>query len=338
MESAPCSDATVARYDARCLYSMHLIRTFEERCEILAKGGRIRGSMHLCTGQEAVATGICEVMRDRDYLAYTYRSHGWALARGLSPTAVFAECLGRSAGCLGGRVGSKHVGDWSRRTLPGNAIVGATAALGAGLALASKFRSEPDVAVAVFGEGATNQGVLHEALTMAALWCLPVVFICEDNRYTELTPADAVLPVAKVVDRAVAYGMNAATCDGMDVRAVMAAGGTAIARARDGKGPTFLVAETYRYCGHMTGDPQGYRTESEVESWRQRDCIDRLRTQMQHDGVAAHVIAQIELDAAATVSEAEGEAWASPEPAPESIWKLAPSWTLPGSRFHGSNR
>lgn len=253
--------------------SMVRIRVFEERCDILSRQGKVRGSMHLCTGQEAVPVGACLALRSNDALSVTYRSHGWALARGIPPVEVFGECFGREVGCARGRGGSKHLGDWDRRLLPANAIVAGGIPLATGVAFAAKYRGDSDIALAVFGDGALNQGVFHEAMTYSVLWSLPVVFLCENNLYGELTPVGETNPVDEIYQRVAGYGMATSRCDGMDVQDVKSTVEAAIGIARAGGGPTFIEALTYRFCGHMTGDREAYRTRGEVEEWRAKDPL-----------------------------------------------------------------
>jgi pyruvate dehydrogenase E1 component alpha subunit len=306
---------------------MWVIRLVEDRSEQLFREAKIRGALHLCAGQEAVCVGACSVMEPGDALCFTYRSHGWALARGVPVEAVFAECFGRDTGCSRGRGGSKHLSDWSRRILPSNAIVGATPALANGLAFAARYKQTQDVAVAVFGDGATNQGVVHEALAQAVIWKLPVVFLCENNEYAELTPAHEMLPVHDLLQVAAGYDMAAASCDGMVVEDVARVMSDALRRARAGDGPTFIEAKTYRFCGHMTGDPQAYRSTDEVADRRQRDPLVLLANRLKDAGVEEGRIAQIRADAQAMVADAEQRAWAAAEPDPTDILHGTPSWT-----------
>jgi TPP-dependent pyruvate/acetoin dehydrogenase alpha subunit len=307
--------------------TMLVIRAVEQRLEALFRDGKVRGAMHLAIGQEAVAAGTCAELEAGDRLSFTYRSHAWALARGITPLEVMAECLGRTAGCSRGRGGSKHLADWSRGVLPSNAIVGANVPLAVGTALAAKLQGEPAVTIAVFGDGALNQAVVHEALTQAKVWSLPVVFVCENNLYAELTPVQSFSPVAELVDRARGYDLPAAVCDGMDVADVRAVVGGAIGRARGGDGPTFVEARTYRFCGHMTGDSYPYRPKDEVEDWRRRDPISTARaTLVDAEGEARLDALAAEVEA--EVRNAEAAALASPPPDPADLLVGAPSWSV----------
>jgi TPP-dependent pyruvate/acetoin dehydrogenase alpha subunit len=303
-----------------------LIRQFELRCAALFREGRIRGSMHLYEGQEAVAVGACSVLEPQDALSFTYRSHGWALARGITPDRVFAECFGRASGCAKGRGGSKHLGDWGRRILPSNAIVAGGIPLALGVAFAARFRSSDDVTIAVLGDGALNQGVVHESISLALVWKLPVVFVCENNQYAELTPVAEFQPVKDLTSRAEASGLAGTKCDGMDVEEVADAVGRAVARARSGGGPSFVEAETYRFCGHMTGDQERYRSPEEVALWRQRDPISIARAALHGRAVGEAALDRVWGDVAVTLAEAEQVASNAPEPDPSSIFDGTPSW------------
>jgi TPP-dependent pyruvate/acetoin dehydrogenase alpha subunit len=293
---------------------MVLIRQVEERCEILFRDGRVRGSMHLYSGQEAVAVGATLAMTPVDRLTFTYRSHGWALARGMDPVALFGECFGRSIGCSGGWGGSKHLSDWDLGILPSNAIVGGNLPMTNGLAYAAKSLGTGSVAYAAFGDGSMNQGIVHETMVLATLYQLPVVFICENNQYSEMTPAEEMRPVDSEADRAAGWGMRVAQVDGNDVTAVRNAIATAADHARAGEGPTFIEAITYRFCGHMTGDGQAYRTAEEVAEARLSDPIVLARAAMLNIGFTAAELDEVDAKVTRRVAEAEELAWASPEP------------------------
>jgi TPP-dependent pyruvate/acetoin dehydrogenase alpha subunit len=295
--------------------SMLLIRGFEERVERLFAQGQIRGSTHLGIGQEAVAVGARSALRDGDLILPTYRGHAWALAWGMSPVAGFAEMLGKDSGCARGRSGSKHFVDMERGVLPGNALVAAALPIACGTALAAQMDGSDQVSVTVFGDGATNQAAFHEALNQAQVWKLPVIFILENNLYSEMTPIAAMVGEGVVLhERASGYGMRSAVVDGMDPQAVAAGVAEAAEHARDGRGPTLLEAETYRYCGHMTGDPEPYRTRDEVERWRARDPLTTSRARLLQDGAAEAEIADTESAVEAELDAAQAEAQAAPEP------------------------
>jgi pyruvate dehydrogenase E1 component alpha subunit len=294
---------------------MLLIRGFEERIERLFAQGHIRGSTHLGIGQEAVAVGTRSALRHGDLVHATYRGHAWALAWGMSPAAGFAEMLGKDTGCARGRSGSKHFVDIELGVLPGNAIVAAALPIACGTALAAQMDGTDQVTVTVFGDGATNQAAFHEALNQAQVWKLPVIFILENNLYSEMTPIAAMVGDGVVLhERASAYGMRSAVADGMDVQAIQAAVGDAAEHARNGGGPTLLEAQTYRYCGHMTGDPEPYRTPDEVEQWRTRDPLGTTRARLLESGVAEAQIADTESAVVAELDGARAEAQAAPEP------------------------
>jgi len=311
------------------LYTMWLIRASQERCEQLFRDAKVRGAMHLYSGQEAVAVGTCNALNESDRLLFTYRGHGWALARGMPPEAMFGELFGRESGCSHGRGGSKHMSDWSRGIFPSNAIVAANLPIANGIALAAVRKKESRVVVTAFGEGATNQGVMHEALAQAVIWNLPVIFACENNLYAEVTPAHEMRPTAEVVDLASGAGIETAVCDGMDVAAVEATVGPLVDRARRGEGPAFVELKTYRFRGHMTGDFKTYRSEDEIAEWKKRDPLIVLSDRLRESGVTEERIVATQRRAEFAVKDAEEAAWNSPEPAPESMYEYTSSWAEP---------
>jgi acetoin:2,6-dichlorophenolindophenol oxidoreductase subunit alpha len=266
----------------RGLYrEMLLIRRFEEKVEERFRAGELSGFLHVAIGQEAVAVGVCQAMADGDVFASTHRAHAHALARGMHPNALMAELYGKTEGCSHGYGGSMHLYDVEIGFLGANAVVGGGLPAITGAALAFKFRKEPRVAVAFFGDGATNIGTFHESLNLAQLWNVPAVFVCENNHYAESTPAVQQLPIKDLAKRAVAYGMHSITVDGQDVEEVLRAAGRALEHARSGKGPVFLLCETYRLVGHYVGDPQVYRPKEEVKELREtQDPLDRVRTKL----------------------------------------------------------
>ena len=308
------------------LYKMHVIRMFEDRCEALYREAKIRAALHLSSGQEAIAVGTCSLLVDGDVISATYRGHGWALARGVSLRQAFGEILGRTSGCAAGRGGTKHFGGLELGMVPTNAIVGAGIPIAVGFAMAAQMRGQASVAVAAFGEGATSQGVFHEALSLASLWRLPVVFICENNRYSEFTSADVMNPAHDFGQRGSSYGLPTATCDGMDLQTVIDEVGEAVERARTGGGPSFVVADTYRFGGHMTGDSQPYREKSEVEKWRLRDPIQLYSDVLRQAGVRDVDLDGVKDRAFRDVEEAELAASADPEPQLSEIGLGTPSW------------
>ena len=261
---------------------MLLIRRFEETVEERFRAGELPGFLHVDIGQEAVAVGVCQAMADGDVFASTHRAHGHALARGTHPNAVMAELYGKLEGCSHGYGGSMHLYDVERGFLGANAVVGGGLPAIAGAALAFQMRGEQRVAVAFFGDGATNIGTFHESLNLAQLWKLPAVFVCENNHYAESTPAKQQLPIEDLFKRAVAFGMHSITVDGQDVEAVYRAASRALEHARSGKGPVFLLCQTYRLVGHYVGDPQVYRPKGELQELREsEDPLDKLRASLE---------------------------------------------------------
>jgi TPP-dependent pyruvate/acetoin dehydrogenase alpha subunit len=252
---------------------MALIRAFETRVAELYRDGEIPGFVHVSLGQEAVAAGACAALRPDDYLTTTHRGHGHVLAKGADPERMMAELFGKSSGLCGGKGGSMHVADPTRGVLGANAIVGASLPLAVGAGMSSKLLHQGRVAVAFFGEGAVNQGAFHESLNLAAIWDLPVVFLCENNTYAEFSDSRSMTRVPSVVQRCSAYGVDAERVDGNDVEAVYEAMVSAVERCRDGRGPVLVEAETYRWHGHYEGDAQPYKTAQEASSWRERDPV-----------------------------------------------------------------
>ena len=263
------------------LREMLLIRRFEEKVEERFRAGELPGFLHVAIGQEAVAVGVCQAMDDGDVFASTHRAHGHTLARGTHPNAVMAELYGKIEGCSHGYGGSMHLYDVKRGTMGANAVVGGGLPAAVGAALAFKMRKEPRVSLAFFGDGATNIGTFHESMNLAQLWQLPVVFVCENNRWSESTPQSQHQPIRDLTQRAAAYGMRALRVDGQDVEAVHLAAVEALEFARTGRGPVFLLCETERLGGHYIGDPQVYRDKEELRRLRAtRDPIELLRERL----------------------------------------------------------
>jgi pyruvate dehydrogenase E1 component alpha subunit len=264
------------------LREMLLIRRFEEKVEERFRAGELPGFLHVAIGQEAVAVGVCRALEDGDVIASTHRAHGHTIAKGTPPNEVMAELYGKVEGCSHGYGGSMHLYDIERGNLGANAVVGGGLPGIVGSALAFKMRGEPRVAVAFFGDGATNIGTFHESLNLAQLWTVPALFVCEHNSYAESTPAKQHLPIEDMTKRAEAYGMTAMTVDGQDVEAVYETARKALKHVRDGKGPVFLVADCVRLSGHYVGDPQVYRPKEEIRELRQtRDPIELLRQRLE---------------------------------------------------------
>jgi pyruvate dehydrogenase E1 component alpha subunit len=264
------------------LRDMLLIRRFEEKVEERFRAGELPGFLHVAIGQEAVCVGVCRAMEDGDVFASTHRAHGHTLARGTSPNALMAELYGKVEGCSHGYGGSMHLYDVERGNLGANAVVGGGLPAITGAALAFQMRGEPRVALAFFGDGATNIGTFHESLNLAQLWRVPAVFVCENNHWAESTPASQHLPIEDLALRAEAYGMHSLTVDGQEVEQVWNAAREALEYARSGAGPVFLLANTYRLTGHYVGDPQVYRDKDEFRETRAtQDPLDKLRDKLE---------------------------------------------------------
>jgi len=316
--TAPASATAHPQPDLLALYrQMYAIRRVEERLEGLFKAGEIYGSLHLCIGQEATVTGACAALRPDDYITATYRGHGATLAKGTSIRAVIAELFGREVGCCHGRSGSMLLTDLAVGNLGCSGIVAGGIPMAVGAALSARLSKNNRVAVTFFGEGATNQGVFHESLNMAALWKLPCIFFCENNLYAEMTHISEEASVERMAERGCACGIPGVVVDGNDVEAVYRTTAKAVALARAGEGPTLIEAMTYRLTGHMFGDAQSYRPKEEVESWRQRDPLLAARRELHQRGTKSDALAQLHLEVEAEIEEAIVFARQSPDPNPE---------------------
>jgi len=267
------------------LRHMLLVRRFEEKCVELYSATKIRGFMHLYIGEEAVAVGAMQALEPEDAIVATYREHGHALVRGVSPGSIMAEMYGKVEGCARGRGGSMHLFDASTRFYGGNAIVGGGLPLAVGLALADKLQGRRRVTACFFGDGAVAEGEFHECMNLAALWSLPVLFLCENNRYAMGTAIERYESETDLALKAASYEMTAWSVDGMDVLAVEEAARRAAAEVRDGDRPCFLELRTYRFRAHSMYDPDLYRTKDEIERWKQHDPIPALTTRLQADGL-----------------------------------------------------
>jgi pyruvate dehydrogenase E1 component alpha subunit len=306
---------SLALYEAQ-----YRLRTFERRAHEIFVEGLIKGTSHLATGQEAIAAGFAAAMRPDDYTFCTYRGHNHVLSRGASMTAMYAELMGRAGGLMGAKGGSMHLTSVEHGAMGSYAIVGAHLPIAAGAAWSAQLRGSGQVAVCFFGDGTTNIGTFHEALNAAAVWKLPVVFVCENNQYMEYTAIGTVTAVARpAADRASAYGLEPIVVDGNDVDAVYAAAVSAIHRARAGEGPSLIEADTYRHGGHSRADPATYRPADEVAAWMARDPITLSRGRLLEAGVDAAEIDAIETRIGAEVEAAIDEARAMPEPADETL-------------------
>ena len=302
------------REHARALLrEMILIRRFEEKAAELYSLGKIRGFLHLYIGEEAVAVGAMQAVGPEDNVVATYREHGQALARGIPAGAVMAEMYGKANGCSRGRGGSMHIFDVSHRFYGGHAIVGGGLPVAVGLALADSLRRRPGITVCFFGDGAVAEGVFHESLNLAALWRLPVLFLCENNLYAMGTGLARHQAQTDIVRKAEAAGVAGDAVDGMDVLAMETAARRAADAVRAGHGPRLLEARTYRFRAHSMYDPDLYRTKDEIDRWRESDPITRLTTVLRERGMLADSdLAALEASVAAEVAAAVAEAEAGP--------------------------
>ncbi len=303
-----------------------LIRRFEEKVEERFRAGDLPGFLHVAIGQEAVAAGVCEALEPDDVIASTHRAHAHTIAKGTPVNAIMAEMYGKKEGCSQGYGGSMHLYDIARGNMGANAVVGGGLPQIDGAALAFKLRGEPRVAVAFFGDGATNTGAFHESMNLAQLWKLPVLFVLENNGWAESTPATQQLPLAveELGQRAAAYGMTAVEVDGQDVEAVVEATLEAREHAVSGAGPVFMNVRTYRFTGHYVGDPQVYRDKSELRQLREtQDPIELLRGRL---GITDDEFEQVDADVTAEVEASVEFARAGTDPDPEDAlkWVYAP--------------
>jgi TPP-dependent pyruvate/acetoin dehydrogenase alpha subunit len=294
------------------------IRLFEEEIQRLFNQNLVRGSTHLCSGQEAVAVGACAALRETDSMLCTYRGHGAVLGMGAPLDRTFAEILGKEQGLCAGKGGSMHLTDVSVGAYGSFAIVGAHLPIATGFGFAAKYSGSDDVCLCMFGDGTVNIGAFHEAMNLAAIWRLPVVFMCENNLYGEYSPVARTTPIDQLVDRAAAYAMPGERIDGNDVDEVFERVGAAVERARAGDGPTLIEALTYRHKGHSRTDPGTYRPEDEVEAWLARDPIPAFEAALREQGVDDERLEQLRADATARVEEHRDRALAWPDPPLES--------------------
>jgi acetoin:2,6-dichlorophenolindophenol oxidoreductase subunit alpha len=296
---------------------MAVIRRTEKAAHDLFMSGLVKGTTHLAAGQEAVAVGTSAALRPDDYVFATYRGHHHAMARGATAEECLAELMSKATGLCKAKGGSMHLTKADRAMLGSYAIVGSHLPMAVGAAWSAKIRRSGQVAVAFFGDGATNIGAFHEALNLAAIWATPVLFVCENNLYMEYTPIASVTAADNpAADRASAYGIPAEVIDGNDVVAVQEAANRAVIRARDGQGPSVLEAQTYRHYGHSRADPAKYRPAEEVERWLKHDPLDVARARLEALGVEPAAIARIDDEAAAEVAAAVDSAKNAPDPDP----------------------
>ena len=300
--------------------TMVTIRRFEEQSRREADAGKLRG-MHSSVGQEAVPTGICAHLRDDDYVLGTHRSHHHCIAKGVDLNEMMAELLGKVTGTNKGKGGTMHIADINKGMLGANGVVGSNIPVATGVGLSAKVRGTDQVSVVFFGDGASSQGVLHESMNLASVWKLPVLFVCENNRYAESTPFEFTVAGASVANRAAGYDMPGVSVDGQDAIEMHEVAREAVARARRGEGPTLIEAQTYRYQGHFgADDPLGYRTQEEEDYYEARDCIARLESHIVEGEIAtAAELEAIAESAEQAVSEAAAFADASPFPEEEEL-------------------
>src|SRR5213593_3398932 len=316
-ETQPMEEAPVDREQWLQMYEQMLtIRVFEEHVNELYTSARMPGIAHLYVGEEAVAVGVCAALRRDDYITSTHRGHGHCLAKGASVDRMFAELLGKEAGYCRGKGGSMHIADPDTGNLGANAIVGGSAGIATGAALSAKMRGSGQVAACFFGDGALGQGLLYETMNMAALWKLPVIYVCENNLYGEYTPCGDTI-AGEILARARAFGIHAETVDGQDVQAVNATMQKLVERARRGEGPAFLECKTYRYHGHHVGDVnREYRTREEEKEWMSKhDPLETLAQRLTAQRlVDASVFERIQTDVKAEIDTGVQFALAAPYP------------------------
>ena len=299
---------------------MLTIRLFDEQAVSLFRAGEIRGSTHPYIGMEAVGVGVTLALRPNDYVTSTHRGHGHTIAKGGDVRRMMAELLGRSTGYSGGKGGSMHIADMDRHMLGANGIVGGGMGLATGAALTARLQHTGSVAVCFFGDGALEQGILHETTNLAAIWKLPVVYVCENNQYAMSTRSDWSVAGGDPARRAAGYGIPGVTVDGMDLVAVHAAASEFVERARRGDGPAYLVCTTYRYHGHHAADPLNYREKEEVDRWREVDPIERVKRAVVEQGLmSAAEVANLERRIEGEIEAAVEFGKSSPEPTADQL-------------------
>ncbi len=304
----------------RIYQNMNRIRCFEMKAVSLFESNKLRGSVHLYVGEEAVAATVCSRLSDEDYIASTHRGHGHCIAKGAALDRAMAELMGKATGYCKGRSGSMHIADLSKGNLGANAIVGGGIPIATGAALASRMQGSGRVSVSFFGDGASNEGTFHESLNLAAVWKLPIIFVCENNLYGISVPAWQSTSVEDIGVRGAAYGIPGVTVDGNDVEAIDEAFQAAYERAKAGDGPTLIECKTYRWLGHWTGDPQPYRSREEVEEWKRKCPIKRYQERLLEEGLfTGDELNQIEREAQEEADKAAEFALNSPDPDPASL-------------------
>jgi pyruvate dehydrogenase E1 component alpha subunit len=300
--------------------SMLRIRHFEEQIFEVYTSGLMHGLAHLYIGEEAVAVGVCTALRDDDFITSTHRGHGHCVAKGGKLDEMMAEVMGRVTGICRGKGGSMHIADMSVGILGANGIVGGGFGIATGAALSVKLRKTDQVAVCFFGDGASNQGIFFEVMNYAAIWDLPIVYVCENNQYGEYTATDAVTAGDTIADRAKPFGIPGSTIDGNDVEVVYEAANEAIQRARTGDGPTLIECMTYRHRGHHVGDPgDGYRPEEERQEWQEKDPIARYKAALIESGIGEAELDRIDQEVKDEVADAVETAQGAPWPGVEEV-------------------
>jgi len=313
---APSKQGRDVELGLRCFERMLLIRGVEDEVQRMFTQGLVRGTTHLCQGQEASSVGVCAALKEGDTMTCTYRGHGAVLAMGARADEVFGEIMGKAKGLCGGKGGSMHLTDVRVGAYGSFAIVGAHLPIAVGLSFASRYLGDDAVSVCFFGDGTTNIGAFHEALNLASLWKTPTIFVCENNRYGEYSPQALTTPVERLADRTASYNMPGVVVDGNDLFAVHATASEAAARARAGEGPTLIESMTYRQVGHSRSDPAKYRPEGELEEWLARDPIVLLERTLGELGVPADQLEQRRQAVEAQVLEAleRAKSWPDPDP------------------------
>jgi len=299
---------------------MRLIREFENRAAGLFAQGKVPGFVHLYAGEEAIAVGVCALLSDRDYITSTHRGHGHCIAKGVDIKAMMCELYGKKNGSCNGKGGSMHIADVDKGMLGANGIVGAGGPLACGAGLTAKVKGTDQVTVCFFGDGAAEQGTMHESMNLASIWKLPVIFVCENNGYAQTTPMHYHCAAADIADRATAYNMPGFSVDGTDLFAVYEAAGEAIARARRGEGPTLIECKAFRYYGHFEGDNLSYFTEEEKAGQKARDPIDKFtKGVIERKLLSKAELAKIDTRAKEVLDEAVQLAEQSPYPALDEV-------------------
>ena len=318
------SQINKGKYDKDFLLGLYermaLIREFEEQVKFLFLEGSMPGTIHQYQGQEASAVGVCSALNNDDFITSTHRPHGHALAKGLTPEEMLKELFGKSTGCCKGKGGSMHIGDMDKGMVPAIAIVGGGIPLATGMGLAFKMQKSSQVAACFFGDGASSEGAFHEAVNMAAIWNLPVVFVCENNLYGASTRIEKVTRLKGVAGKAAAYGIRAETVDGNDILAVYEAAKQAVKECRDGEGPVLLELMTYRITGHSRRDPCTYQPKAEREEWQQKEPIGLFRSKLlKRDDIDQADIEKIDNKIEQELTEAVELARKEPEPMVEDL-------------------